>query len=567
MKRIKNFILLLFIQHWVSAQHAVAWAESFGGINDESAKGMVTDSAGNIYVTGTFNSTIDFDPGPAIYPVSPLSSTDIFVCKFNSEGNFIWMRRIGATNEEICESMCIDQAGNLYITGFFSGVSDFDPSAASYTMSASGYYDAFVCKLDANGNFLWARQINGPDNEYGYAVAADESGNIYFTGYFSGTADFDPGAGTYTLTASGGNDVFICKLNNAGNFLWAKRIGQTGSNGGGAIVTLSSGVAVSGWFNGFCDFDPGAGIFTLASNGSYDVFFLKLDNSGNFVWAGSIGGSSSDVCEQLVRDSADNIYATGFFAETADFNPGAGTYSLSSAGSEDVFVMKLNANGNLLWCKTMGGPSQDNGWSLTLNRAGHVCTTGIFSESVDFDPGDYSYILHSAGNADIFISELDAYGNFICASAMGGPGSDTGKHIELDASGRLILNGEFGAYSAGTADFDPRASTLMLSSSNTSYDIYLAAYNSCSNFAGLKEMNAGTPETTLFPNPASDFVTLKNLKATEKIEIFNSGGQQFPDNMFTGKEEVLDIRQLAPGLYFIKIKSEQGLLIFKFSKL
>jgi hypothetical protein len=216
---------------------------------------------------------------------------------------------------------------------------DFDPSVATFTIG-SGIY---VSKLDASGNFVWAKKMSSGTSSYGYGIALDGAGNVYTTGTFWGTSDFDPGAGTYNLgDLNGSGDVFISKLDGAGNFVWAKGL-HGGAGSGNAIALDGSGnVYTTGKFNGTTDFDPSAGTFTVTSIGMDDIFVSKLDGAGNFSMAKIMSGTFNESGNSIVVDGACKIYVTGDFQGTVDFDPDAGVVNLISAGSADAFVVKLN---------------------------------------------------------------------------------------------------------------------------------------------------------------------------------------------------------------------------------
>ncbi|MBI4946033.1 MAG: SBBP repeat-containing protein, partial [Bacteroidetes bacterium] len=167
----------------------------------------------------------------------------------------------------------------------------------------------------AQPSFTWAKSMGGTDNDRGYSIAVDGSGNVYTTGVFTGTADFDPGAGNYPLTAAGVDglsDIFISKLDASGNFVWAKRIGDTDNDRGYSIAVDGSGnVYTTGFFRGTVDFDPGAGSYPLTAAGSQEFFISKLDASGNFVWAISMSGISAGY--SIAIDGSGYVYTTGLF--------------------------------------------------------------------------------------------------------------------------------------------------------------------------------------------------------------------------------------------------------------
>src|SRR5260221_174489 len=276
-------------------------------------------------------------------------------------------------------------------------------------------------------SFEWAKSMGGIAYDFGTSIVVDASGNVYTTGSFYGTVDFDPGAGTFNLVSSGLEDIFVSKLDAAGNLLWATNMGGALNDRGNAIAVDGSGtIHITGYFDGPADFDPGSGTFSLTAPG-FDVFILKLDGAGNFVWAKTVGGVVDNRGISIALDGLGNVYTTGHFSD-GDFDPGPGIFNLTSNNSSnDIFILKLDASGNFVWAKAMGGnSSNEEGRSIAIDESGNVYTTGYFSGQSDFDPGAETVTLTSAGLFDIFISELDAAGNFVRAIDLGGTLDDSG---------------------------------------------------------------------------------------------------------------------------------------------
>lgn len=198
---------------------------------------------------------------------------------------------------------------------------------------------------------------------------------------------------------------------NSQNFIWAKQMGGIDTDEGRAIcIDIIGNIYITGWFNGTADFDPGTGTYNLTSSGTSDIYVAKLDAAGNFNWAINLGGSGIDAARDIAVDPAGNIYITGNFEDTADFDPGIGIYNLTCVGGSDIFVCKLSSSGSLIWAKQMGGPSgnAEVGYSIAVDVNGNVYTLGVFF-SGDFDPGPGIYNLTSAGYHDVFISKLGDY--------------------------------------------------------------------------------------------------------------------------------------------------------------
>ena len=408
MKKFYVAVLFLILSHLAIAQNPnFEWAKKMGGTSDDWGYSITTDASGNVYTTGFFCGIVDFDPGVGTINLTSAGEEDIFILKLSPAGNLLWVKQMGGTYYDKGFSITTDAISNVYTTGYFNGTVDFDPGAGTANLTSANYQDIFIQKLDSAGNLLWVKQMGETSDDEAYSITTDASGNVYTTGYFEGTVDFDPGTGTTYLTSAGGQDIFIQKLDSAGNLLWVKQMrGASYELGISITIDTSSNVYTTGDFMGTVDFDPGAGTAYLTSAGSMDIFIQKLDTAGNLLWAKKMGGTSHDYVWSITTDASGNVYTTGNFWGTADFDPGTGTANLTSAGNEDGFIQKLDTAGNLLWVKKMGGISNDCGNSITTDIGGNVYTTGYFRDTVDFNPGVGTANLISAGNWDIFIQKL-----------------------------------------------------------------------------------------------------------------------------------------------------------------
>lgn len=505
----KIFVLLSTIMatHQLSAQIPnLVWAKGFGSTAVyESASAVTVDGAGDVYVTGNFKETVDFDPGPGSFAVTAAGDDDIFISKFDAAGNFLWARTFGAAGVDGGSGVKTDAAGNVYIIGTFHNTVDFDPGPGTVTLSAAGGADVFLLKLTAAGNLAWVRNIvRGPMTDAARSVAIDAAGSVYTTGSFANTADFDPGTPTFNLAAAGGVDVFVSKLDSAGNFRWAMRWGD-GSNDAAHAIAIDGGNAVytTGQFTGTVDFDPGPATVNLSSTAVsfiWDAFVSKLDTAGNFVWARQLGGPSYDVGEALAVVPTGGIYVGGYFAQSGNFDPGSGSFTLTSAGNSDGFITRLDAAGAFIWAKSYGGISQDYCSSLAGDSAG-VCATGTIYGTSDLDPGPATNIVTTGGpNSAAYLSRLDAQGTFVwgvsTATGTGGGGSSSIAH---GPSGSLFIAGSFSA----TADFDPWSGVsnlVSIGNSVSNNDIFVARYstvcltiNTAVALAGSTATVAATP--------------------------------------------------------------------------
>ena len=392
----------------LSSNGSFVWAKQ---VEDANLTSIALDVSGNVYLTGSFSNTVDFDPGAGAANLTSAGASDIFISKLDSSGNFVWAKRMGGTSYDTGSNIALNTSGEIYTTGSFNNIVDFDPGAGVANLTSNGNTDVFITKLDSNGNFIWAKNMGGASSDQGLAIAVDTNGNIYSSGTFETTADFDPNAGATNLTSAGDYDIFVSKLDSNGSFIWAKSMGGIDSDVVADVAVDSSGnVYTTGSFNATADFNPSlGGVDNLVSAGFADVFVSKLDSNGDYVWAKRMGGTYYDVARGIALDTSDNIYTTGYFSQTADFDPGLGFTNLSSGGGfNDIFVSKLDSNGNFGFAKSMGGAAaHDYGNAITLDPSGNIYTTGYFAGTADFDPSGVVNNLTSTGGYDIFISQLE----------------------------------------------------------------------------------------------------------------------------------------------------------------
>ncbi len=439
--------------------------------------GVAIDTSGNVCTTGHFFGTVDFDPGPSTFSLTSNGAEDIFISKLDSNGNFIWVKKIGELSSDRVSRIALDASGNIYIMGSFDGIVDFDPGPDTFnlTNSGGGASDIFICKLDSNGNFIWATAASTNGFAMGAGMGVDPSGNVYITGYFYNTVDFDPGPDTLNITSARLADIFISKFNSSGNFVWAKSfMGASWDDFGYGIAVDGSGnIYTTGYFSAPLDFDPGPETFILTNSGKY---VSKLDTDGDFVWAKEMNGGVPDIGEGITVDGSGNVYTTGDFRGTVDFDPGSGTFNLTS-GNRDMYISKLDIDGNFVWAKTTSAvnPGGAEGFGIAVDGSGNVYTHGQFNGSVDFDPGPETFNLDASGGGsdyDIFISKLDSSGNFVWAKAFDAP-----VLANIEVRDIVVNNSAGNVYGtgivSGTIDFDPGEDVFNLSGSMSFGDFFV----------------------------------------------------------------------------------------------
>jgi len=390
------------------------WVITLGSTSVDEGFSVGWDHSGNLYLLGRFSETTDFDPGVGLFNLSAAGHVEMFVAKYDVNGNFIFAKQFGAIGTAIeTTDLELDLISGIYIVGYFEGTVDFDPGAGSYPLTApsgGGYGDAFFLKIDTSGNFIWAQSIGSTNLDEGVGVSTDESGNVYFDGYFSGTIDFDFGPGVFNVSSSGtlnSWDRFILKVDPNGNFIWVRNwaIGQTTGTYSNTLKVKSGYVYSIGSYENSTDFDPTAGVYTLVSAGNRDIYVSKFDTAGNFVWARSMGGPTADIGGSLTVSDRGDIYCIGSFSSTADLDPGAATYNQTSFSGSNMFSLKLNKTGDFIWAKSMTGASTSVGSGIAVDANDNVFICGGFWGTSEFL---FDTIIHTLGYSffqDIFTAK------------------------------------------------------------------------------------------------------------------------------------------------------------------
>ena len=457
-----NRLLSVFavIISFASLSQEFDWAIGIGSSGTDIGKSITVDDNGNSYVTGFFLGTADFDPSAnTVNLTSPTPDMpSAFIAKYDIDGDLVWAKAVTGSKWVYGEKIAIDGSGNIYITGYFGGVADFDPSAGSASITVAGgassnRSDAYFAKYDNSGNYLWAKRIGGTEDDRGKDIHVDMNGNVFLTGTFRFTANFDPGASnTSVMASSNSTDIYLAKFNDLGNFQWVNTFGGTSSaESSWAISSDNSGNSyLSAVYFGSVDFDPSPGNAILGSTNGDEMVLAKYDVNGNYLWAKKIGGGLGEKGKALKIDASGNAYVAGIFGGTVDFDPTSGVNQLSSVGSNDVFVAKYDNSGNLTWARSFGGDSSDDALGIDIDSDGDVYVVGSFQNDVIFDQVS-GYELSSAGTNDLYILKLATSGDFDWVQRIGGSSLDEAHDVAVDDNKNIHVIGRFNT----TVDFDP----------------------------------------------------------------------------------------------------------------
>jgi hypothetical protein len=596
------------------------WAKSLGGTGTDEGMAIATDAAGNVYSTGSFSGTMNFTVGSSPSGFTSTGPSDLYIFKHNPAGNCVWAEHFGGPLAEKGTAIAVDAAGNIYITGIFTGTLNYG-GVSSTTIASAGMNDMFVAKFYPSGLMDWIGRMGGTMEDAIRSIDIDAGGDIYVAGDFQGTADLHPGLPQYLYSSwngsrdcfvmriaadmSGGGPSFPCispqddygysvdvgasnvayftgsnatsgtgnisiaKINTSlmGPPSWTTVINTSGGSGTSVIVDPTGNYAyAAGYFQGAGDFNFSAGTSSLTSNGNKDIFILKIAVATNsFVWAKNIGGTDDDVINAMRCDASGNIYTTGYFSNAVDFDPGNGTFFLATpTGARDAFISKLNVAGNFIWAGQLGGSTQDYGNSIAVDASNNVHSTGHFTGTGDFDPGAGSFVMTTTAAGNIYLHKLSCSGGPAISGGISG-NSTVCSGVTNTYSVSPVVGATSYAWTLPSGWTGNSSTNIISATPGTSGTFSVTASNECATGAqqilnvtvspctGVSEFINDT-QLNVFPNPFHEKFTIRSDK-NETISIQNILGALVKTiSVEEGTTEV-DIKDQPAGIYFVKIEN------------
>ncbi len=421
------------------------WAKSFGGSGGDIGYSIGIDGTGNVIVCGVVEDTVDFDPGSGTATVISQGSTDLFLAKYDSQGNYIWAFSLGAPSDfNDAKDLCIDANENIYITGSFRSTLDFDPGSGIYNISSAGQYDSYFAKYTSAGAFVSAFAFGGSGTDRGLSAELDNTGFIIVSGYFSFTADLDAGIDSFNVTSVGGFDLFVVKYDTAGVFQWGFGTGDVSDDEAKCVdVDNSNNIYVAGYFFGNVDFEPGSGQTNILSSPTANSsFIVKYTSSGVLDYVKGINGAFDNTAYAI---NADDYFlkVAGSARGTTDFDPGSAVDTLTPVNARDIYAVRLDASSGFYdGTVLIGGTGQDDCYGLAWTSSGHLVLCGLFGGTADFDNGPLNTATVSQGLVDVFLASYFiltpgfaeyAFGNF---TIYPNPATET---ITLKGEGNIFL--------------------------------------------------------------------------------------------------------------------------------
>lgn len=528
------FIVFFFIFSISKSQtQNFNWVKQFGGTGEEYGFGITVDDSSNSYVTGYMDAENNLRQSSGL-----CINHDVFIAKYDKYGTLKWIKQIGGGADDMAWAITTDKNHNVYITGSFQDTLFLN----SGDLISTDFKDLFIAKFNSAGDLLWAKKAGGSLVNCGYGISTDSQNNVYITGSFNGTTQFE---NTF-ITSRGLNDAFLAKYDTYGNFEWAINEGGSTQNDESFALSIdkNDNVYVCGKFADTAYFSSD----TIISKGNSDYFIAKHTSSGNLLWVRSAGGSSMDVAQGISCDTYGNVYLTGYFNSSANIE---GTL-LTSEGSSDIFITKYDPSGNFEWVKSAGGNGADQGAGITNNN-GKIYCTGYFNNNAIFGPDTES----SNGYADIFITCLDSLGNFNWTKNCGGMDNDAGSSIKSDTAGNVFFTGALSSVST--------FGNIFVSSSGDK-DFYVAKLETEIS-VGILQNDPEERKLIVYPNPSDGILSISinedDFFKPIEISISDELGQQVYLKQFKKGGESIDLSNFAKGIYFLKANINDSLFCRK----
>ena len=561
----KHFYLiaLTFLLSVSAQSQQFQWAKTFGNTHYEAARGVAADHHGNVYVTGNFFNTVDFDPGSGTHNLTSAGDKDIYFLKLDAFGDLLWAHSMGNAGRESGEAVAVDKQGNVYFTGFFTRTiyPDRNNSSASIHAAVGGHL--FVVKLDPSGNLIWAAQTNSTNHNTRitpYDIEIGPNGNVYVSGVVKGTGVIANAylSGGTSFTTDG--NAFLLKLDTLGNYVMHQQM--SGSNSSlfhGLAIDQQENIYAAGLIGGQTYYThPVHGRVNLSTAGRTDIIICRFQANGDYDWLHVMGGGKYDSGNDVALDGHGNLYVTGHFSLTTDFDPDTTSFSLTADGSgqydlPNIFMARYKVNGDFDWVKQFGRFNRDEGVTIIVDDSSNIYLGGHFELSADFDPGTSVETLFAYGDEETFVAKYDSLGNYIWAEELGGNGIDLGEDMYLDALGNIYATGTFSTNFL----YDRSSSNPPFVAAAGGTDFYIAKFVQKVNVVGLESHQ--NEAFKIYPNPTSENLNIElGNEQFEQLKILDTQGKLVYEQAVSQIKTLQLNIKLKPGIYTVQLINAKG---------
>ncbi len=512
---------------------------------------------GDMYVFGQYDDEMDIDISEEELILDPLGLPDLFLAKFNTNGEVQWgftLGRIAMDDGMTIGDLQMDNDGNIYISGGFSSFVDFDPSEGDGTLTSQGGKDAFLIKYNADGEYQWGQSIGTSGSEIGTDLSIDNDGNILYSLRFTQEFELDVNGEATTFTPVDLQDALILKLDENGDAIWSHQIGTAGVD----IVTAMT-VGPNG------ELVIGAGVDGVSSGiVDYNMLLSVLDAAGDLIWEHNFENLEQNEI-RVIRFSAsgDHIYIGGRVGGVTDLDPSENEEILNPTFVDPFFGKYALADGAFIF----GSYIQSDGiedYLIDIAEVGPAMLVfGSYDQLARFDPDDFLSQLLSNGDGDAYVASYDKEtGAWLDAVNLGGAGNEKVIDGYFDGNGTIYSTGSFTV----SVQFDPNEDAM---SSNGFSDVFIAKFNYDTTL-DLKGVDYAE-ELNLYPVPASNVLNIvrsNRIKGNIQVRMLNVVGQEV--NKFQWSSGVQNMKQdvtsLQSGVYILEFSAGDQVFSKRFVK-
>ncbi len=554
-----------------SNQGNLIWAKQLiTFVGNEYPVNLIADNYDNVYLNARFKDSIECDPGIGVkYLYSKNYSSSIgnntnasFILKLDNMGNFKFAKTLKATH-----SMAIDDTLNMFFVGDFIDGDDINPDTGIVILNSpqNGKAGAFVLKLDSIGGFVWVRSFDckpisfSPSSSTSIrTINIDHENSLLLSGTKSGIQIRDIEKGINYASNPNLFDNFNLKMDKLGNVIFLYETGVPINKQSNYTLSFGSIISTGSMFNTI-DFDPGIGMFNLAGSGGDAIYTYKLNLNGQFIWAKGIGSENGLYSNAICTDKKGNVYTTGRFLGRGDFNSGPGINYLYAAGSDDVFINKIDSNGNFVWAINLSGTKGEEGKGIFVDDSNYIYTMGNFYGVTDFDHGIGEYNLESNGDFDIYLHKMAP-----CEQA----------DMSIQTAGDSILSNQANAtYQWYDCYFDlpikgetkkslkPRSSgkyAVKITMGSCTYKSDCIEYKS----SGPNAIDAYSEnQLSFYPNPANESVKIQSNEIMYQIQIRDIQGRIILSEVKNEMHCEIKTASLTDGIYILEALDETGHIV------
>ena len=545
---LKIAFIFLNIQLLISQTPNIEWVKTYKNNLPADIREISIDKSENILLVGHFYDSLNYYTGSNHETIYSNGGIDMFIQKLDNQGNIIWTKSLGGQDDDIAYGIDSDEFGNLYVTGKFGSLVNFDFGTTNTSLTSSGTVDGFILKLNENGSFVWVKRIGGQLNTIPANMVYSNS-KLYITGGFEGVVDFDPSTNTTNKTSNGTRDFFLLRLDQNGLFNWVRTFGgNVGETGYSSIVDNSGFIYSTGYYSSQnVNYQINSQNYTLQNNGATDVFVTKTDTNGQTVWLKGFGGSGGDIGYDISFDSNGDLFITGQIEDTCYF----GSNTLIANGI-DILTSKFDINGNVLWTKNHGGNNTDIGFSISIDNQDHLFISGYFQDTLNTIPVP----IQSNGLQDYLILQLNnSDGTYVWSKSFGGTNADLSHAMISDNQNNLFCAGYF------QNSFNVEVNSIVQNIvSSGSADGILLKIN---GFSETNDINYIEDNINVYPNPTDGEINICIGENLMKFKILNSQGQVLKICQINNCD-IINLSDFKSGVYYLQLNEKIIRKIFKF---